>query len=82
LHLTYNKIISFLRLKNSAAPSFDCIEMNYKIAADTVRTRFIVICPLDAQNTGSSPDITTTTLGLTFAKFTVPIYFGSAGASP
>lgn len=56
--------------------------MNYKIAADTVRTRFIVICPLDAQNTGSSPDITTTTLGLTFAKFTVPIYFGSAGASP
>jgi len=56
--------------------------MYYKLAGNDKRTRFIVICPLDAQNTGASPDITTTTLGLTFAKFTIPIYFGSAGKAP
>jgi len=56
--------------------------MNYKIAADSSRTRFIVVCPLDKQNSDVSPDITSTTLGLTFAKFTIPIYFGSEGAPP
>jgi len=58
--------------------------MNYKlpVAGNDKRTRFIVICPFDAQNSGASPDIATGTLGLTFAKFTIPIYFGSVGASP
>jgi len=55
--------------------------MNYKLSSQSdTRSRFILICPLDSAD--SSPSISDANLGITFAKFTVPIYFGSSGDAP